>query len=96
MTDLTSLIDQWQDISTAPKGSNGVAWMMLAYGPDDDQTVGIGMRFHDQFFAASTFYKVGPARERQYIFREHEVHPTHWMPIPPAPRARTLLQGDKP
>jgi hypothetical protein len=88
MNDLSSLIaDQWQPIDSAPKGANGLAWMLLAYGPADEQTVGVGMRFHDQFFAASTFYKGGPAGERQYIFRENEVHPSHWMPLPAPPRA---------
>lgn len=75
----------WHDISTAPKGERGIAWMLLAYGPHDDQSVGVGMRFQDQFFAASTFYVGGPAGGRQYSFREHEVFPTHWMPLPGLP-----------
>ncbi|GAA4180486.1 DUF551 domain-containing protein [Shinella granuli] len=78
-------VEEWQPIETAPKGVRGVAWMLLAYGPEGDQTVGVGMRFHDQFFAASTFYTGGPHDGRQFEFREHEVRPTHWRPLPTPP-----------
>jgi len=77
----------WHPIDSAPEGANGIAFMMLAYGPADDQSVGIGMRFHDQYFAAGAFYVGGPASGRQFAFREHEVRPTHWKPIPLAPQA---------
>lgn len=78
---------QWQPIETAPTGAKGVAWMMLAYGPEGDQTTGMGMRFHDKFYAASTFYVGGHSDGRQFKFQEHEVHPTHWMPEPNVPAA---------
>lgn len=77
--------NEWQPIETAPKGARGIAWMMLAYGPEGDQSVSVGLRFNDQFFAAGTFYNGGPFDGRQFNFREHEVAPTHWMPLHAAP-----------
>ena len=76
---------KWQSIETAPKGAKGIAWMLLAYGPEDDRSVSIGLRFHNTFFAAGTFYRGGPFDERQFELRECEVDPTHWMPVPDAP-----------
>jgi hypothetical protein len=76
---------EWQPIETAPTGAKGMAWMLLAYGPEGDQTTGMGMRFHDKFYAASSFYVGGHFESRQYQFREHEVHPTHWMEVPALP-----------
>lgn len=76
--------DGWQPIETAPKGARGYAWMMLAWGAEDDPHVAAGMRCGDKFFAAATFYCLG--QEKQYEMREIEAHPTHWMPIPAAPK----------
>ncbi|WP_156379250.1 hypothetical protein [Rhizobium sp. Root149] len=79
----------WQPIETALVGAKGVSWMLLAYGPEDDQSVSVGMRFNDQYFAAGIFYKGGGYNQRQFEFREHEVSPTHWMPYPEAPSVLT-------
>jgi hypothetical protein len=75
----------WQPIETAPKGAKGYSWMNLAWGPEGDQSAGIGMRWGDRFFAVGTFYCLG--QQKQYEFREIEVNPTHWMPLPDAPDA---------
>ncbi len=74
---------RWQPIETAPTGVKGYAWMMLAWGPEDDQNTGAGMRCGEKFFAAATFYRLG--QEKQYEMREIEVRPTHWAPMLPAP-----------
>lgn len=74
----------WQPIETAPNGARGYAWMMLAWGAEDDPHVAAGMRCGDKFFAAATFYCLG--QEKQYEMREIEAHPTHWMPLPAAPK----------
>lgn len=78
---------QWHGISGAPKGARGTSWMLLAYGPEGDQSVSVGLRFHDKFYAAGTFYVGGRFDERQFALKEHEVTPTHWMPLPAAPKA---------
>ena len=82
---------EWQPIETAPKGAKGYAWMMLAWGPEDDPNAGAGMRCGDKFFAAATFYCLG--QKKQYEMREIEVHPTHWMPRPEAPNAMCTPSG---
>ena len=82
-------MSEWQPIETAPNGAKGLCWMLLAHGPEGDQTVSIGMRFHDQFFAASTFHIGGPFDGRQYAFKEHEVNPTHWAPLPRPPKTES-------
>jgi hypothetical protein len=74
---------EWQPIETAPTGAKGYAWMLLAWGPDEDKSVSNGMRCGDRFFAAPSFYCMG--QERQFQQREIEVFPTHWMPLPDAP-----------
>lgn len=79
-----SVPNGWRPIETAPKGARGYAWMMLAWGAEDDPHVAAGMRCGDKFFAAATFYCLG--QEKQYEMREIEVHPTHWMPLPAAPK----------
>lgn len=78
-------LDGWQPIETAPKGAKGYAWMMLAWGPEGDQSIGKGMRWGDRFFAAGDFYCLG--QEKKFELREIEIHPTHWMPLaaPPEP-----------
>lgn len=73
----------WRPIETAPRGANGVAWFLLAWGPEGDQSTGVGMRIGEKFFAAGIFYRLG--QEKAYEFREVEVQPTHWMPLPAAP-----------
>jgi hypothetical protein len=82
--------DAWQPIETAPSGAKGYCWMNLAWGPEGDVSTGIGMRWGDRFFAAGSFYCLG--HEKRYEFREIEVKPTHWMPLPEAPAA--LSQKD--
>lgn len=77
------MAEAWQPIETAPKGVIGYAWMMLAWGGDDDPHTAEGMRCGDKFFAAGTFYCLG--QEKKYELREVEVHPTHWAPMPPPP-----------
>jgi hypothetical protein len=57
--------------------------MNLAWGPEGDVSTGLGMRWGDRYFAAGAFYCLG--QERRYKFREIEVQPTHWMPLPAAP-----------
>lgn len=52
-------------------------------GPEDDQTTGTGMRIGDQYFAAGSFFCHGG--DKPFEFREIEVSPTHWMPLPAAP-----------
>lgn len=74
---------EWRDIETAPNGNLGYAWMMLAWGHDEDKYTGYGMRLGNKFFSNGTFYCLG--QEKQYEFREIEVNPTHWMPLPPPP-----------
>ncbi|VVE33927.1 hypothetical protein [Pandoraea commovens] len=76
---------QWQPIETAPRGAKGVCWMLLAWGPEDDQTTGNGMRIGDRYFAAGSFFCIGG--DKPFEFREIEVSPTHWMPLPAAPAA---------
>ncbi len=58
--------------------------MLLAWGPEGDQTTGIGMRMGNRYFAAGVFFC--HAGEKAFEFREVEVKPTHWMPCikPPA------------
>jgi hypothetical protein len=75
----------WQPIETAPLGAKGYCWMNLAWGPEGDVSTGVGMRWGDRFFAAGSFYCLG--QEKRYEFREIEVKPTHWMPLPAAPAA---------
>ena len=84
--------DGWRPIDTAPIGAKGTSWMMLAYGPEGDQSVSVGMKFHDKYYAASTFYVGGPHDSRQFRFQEHEVFPTHWKHLPAAPSAS--IEGD--
>lgn len=75
----------WRPIETAPKGAKGVAWMQLAWGPEEDRKTGYGMRIEDKFYAAATFFC--PEQEKQFELREVEVQPTHWQPLPAAPTA---------
>lgn len=77
---------QWMPIETAPTGATGYAWMMLAWGPEQDKSTGVGMRDGEKFYASATFYCLG--RDKQYEFREIEVRPTHWMPLPAAPQPK--------
>lgn len=76
---------QWQPIETAPitKNPDGLIWLMLAFGPEGDQSIGHGFRWRDKWFAAATFYCLG--QDRKYELREIEVQPTHWMPLPAPP-----------
>ena len=75
----------WQPIETAPKGVNGISFMGLAWGPDDDRSTGAGMQIDGKFYAAGTFFCAG-SKEKPFEIRECEVKPTHWMPLPPAPQ----------
>lgn len=74
---------QWQPIETAPRGAKGICWMLLAWGPEEDQATGNGMRIGDRYFAAGSFFCIGG--DKPFEFREIEVSPTHWMPLPAAP-----------
>jgi hypothetical protein len=82
----------WQPIETAPTGATGYCWMNLAWGPADDVSTGVGMRWGDRFFAAGSFYCLG--QEKRYEFREIEVQPTHWMPLPESPTAARPASGE--
>ena len=73
----------WQPIETAPEGKVGYSWMLLAWGPEEDQSVSHGMRWGDRFFATGTFHCLG--KDKRFEFREIEIKPTHWMPLPAAP-----------
>ncbi len=84
----------WQTMETAPKGANGVCWMLLAHGPEPDRKVSFGMRIGEKFFAASVFYVGGPSSGKQYAFKGHEVAPTHWATIPDAPSIPIPEGGD--
>ena len=85
---------EWQPIETAPKGTprkpgaKSYCWMMLAH-PDDEggYHVDTGMRCDDEFFAAGTFHRGGDWDTRQLYLKEHQVYPTHWMPLPEPPEA---------
>ena len=77
--------NEWQPIETAPKGANGYAWMLLAWGPEHDQSTGTGMRDGEEFYAAETFYCL--TQIKRFEFREIKVKPTHWMPLPKPPVA---------
>lgn len=70
--------DGWKDISTAPTGKNGIAFMRLAWGPDEDKATGDGMRIGDKFYAIAAFHSIN-SPEKAYEFRELEVQPTHYM-----------------
>lgn len=78
----------WRTMESAPKGVGGYNWMLLLHGDRDDPTMSVGMRYGDRYFAASTFYVGGPANQRQYAFREVEIVPFGWMPLPAAPTAQ--------
>lgn len=82
----------WQPIETAPTGKKGWTWMNLAWGPEGDQSTGLGMRWGDRFFAAGVFYCLG--QEKQYEIREVEVRPTHWMPTLGAPGDADEVEAD--
>lgn len=85
--EIERLRQPWQPIETAPIGNNpdGFIWLMLAWGPEGDQSTGNGMRWRDKWFAAPAFYCLG--QERKYAFKETEIQPTHWMPLPELPAA---------
>lgn len=76
---------EWEPIETAPKGKDGIAFMRLAWGPEDDVTTGDGMRIGDKFYAAGIFFCLG--QNKRFEFRELEVSPTHWMPSAGSPYA---------
>lgn len=71
---------QWYPIETAPKGVTGWSFMLLLHGHDEDKTTSMGMRWGDKFYAAGIFFCIG--QQKKFEFREHEVIPTHWMPLP--------------
>lgn len=77
-------MSEWQPIETAPKGANGYAWMFLAWGPEEDKSTGKGMWCVDRFIACATFHAMG--KTPAFEFRQIEVSPTHWMPLPEPPQ----------
>lgn len=77
-------MSEWQPIETAPKGKNGISFMMLAHGPEGDQSVSIGVQIDGEFYAGSIFYCLGK-KDKPFEIREQKVQPTHWMPIPDIP-----------
>lgn len=77
-------MNEWMPIETAPKGANGYAWMLLAWGPEDDKSVSKGMWCVDRFIAYGTFYAIG--KTPAFECRQIEVKPTHWMPLPEPPK----------
>ncbi|MDH1266742.1 DUF551 domain-containing protein [Rhizobium pusense] len=75
----------WQDIGTAPTEKGNCFFCQLAWGPENDRSIGDGFRWNGRWFAVGTFYKGGRFDECQYEKRQIEVQPTHWMPLPAAP-----------
>ncbi len=69
----------WQKIETAPKASHAI----LVYCPDNLCTYAVSWGMTD-------FY-TGPRRETWRVFggghRESIQNPSHWMPLPAAPKA---------
>jgi hypothetical protein len=64
----------WQPIDTAPKDGatiEGCSCDVLLFGFDGDGVPGISVGFFAQFWSDSS--------------TGDEVHPTHWMPLPPPP-----------
>jgi len=75
---------EWQPIETAPKSVYGYSFMLLCCGPQEDPTVGFGMRHGNDFYIGATQYRLG--KDRKYGIAEFKVNPTHWMPLPDAPK----------
>ena len=78
----------WRTIDTAPiDTASDYLFAMIVWGHEDDQSVGCGMRYKGEWFAAGTFYRGGLGTQRQYEMREYKVSPTHWAPRLPLPNA---------
>lgn len=74
---------QWRPITEAPEVAGDFFFCRVAWGPSDDMSTADAMRWQGRWFAASVFH--APGAERRFCFREHEVHPTHFMHHAPAP-----------
>lgn len=74
----------WQPIETAPRGANGISFMLLAWGVQGDQCTGQGMRIDDDFYTAAVFYCLGKTK-KPFELRETKITPTHWQPSPKPP-----------
>lgn len=88
-SDSTEVFGAWLPIETAPANDKSDYFFCLAaWGPDEDKTTGCAMRYKDEWFAGSLFYKMMARHDEQrFEFREHRINPTHWMPKPEAPNA---------
>lgn len=75
-------MSEWLPIESAPKGTNGINWMLLDLIKEEESFTWSGMYCKGKFYAAGVFHKGGDV---PYEFRQIEVNPTHWMPTPPLP-----------
>lgn len=84
VAELRAKVPVWQPIETAPKGKNGISFMQVAYGSEEDQKVNIAVQIDGNFYAGGIFYCLGN-KEKPFEIRETTVQPTHWQPLPAAP-----------
>lgn len=80
-------IDGWQPIETFQRNEKSdYSFALVAYGPEDDRSIGKAMRYKDEWFVGALFYNMAAKHgERQFYFREHKINPTLWMAIPELP-----------
>ena len=81
----TAELGVWLPIETASKR----AWdfVLLAWGPEEDKSTGVGCFRGGKWIAAAVFYCMNKPKDEDFEFREAVVTPTHWMPRPEAPNA---------
>lgn len=80
----------WQPIETAPEAKGKYFFCRLACQNGDEFSTGDGFRWDGKWFAAALFYKGGIFDERQYEYRQIQVNPAHWQPLPAPP----ILKGE--
>lgn len=80
-------MSEWKPIETFPTNEKShYSFAMVVYGPRDDQSVGLAMRYKNEWFVGALFYNHARFDERQFSFREYKIHPTHWMEKPELPK----------
>jgi hypothetical protein len=80
----------WQPIESAPSDKKSdYLFALIAWGPEEDKSMGEGMRYKGQWFATGVFYNGRPHDERQLVFRELRVDPSHWMTRPSLPNSNS-------
>lgn len=70
----------WQPIETAPRGANGISFMLVMWGPEGDENCGYAIQIDGRFFASAVYFCSG-RKAKPFEIRETEVNPTHWMPL---------------